>query len=593
MYVDGRPVRTITADRLRPELKRHGIADGCFGFAEALPDNCLDGGEHRVEVRHRASGIVIAPGARCFTASFAGALERLDQYGGGGWVFCREAPSRPVSLDIVVNGESIPVVADLMRSDVRTVHGAEACGFEFRIPESVSRHRELAVEIRVAGTRNAALPGPFSFTPMSRVIEALEGVATGAPEHSPLRDTIVPGLLAALRAHERRPGPLDLSLRLDFSQFHKPSAPVADTVDVVIPVYAGHDETIACLDSVIRAANKARYEIIVIDDCGPEPKLREALQAHQRAGAITLIVNPHNLGFPGAANNGMALHDDRDVILLNSDTLVPDGWIDRLRAAAYRGGSIGTVTPLSNRATICSYPEINKDNELPTDMAWEQLDAICAEVNEGRAVDIPTAVGFCAYLRRAMLRETGLLNTTRWKKGYGEENELCILAAARGWKHMLAPNLFVVHHGAVSFGASGRKELLESNLPTLDRLYPDYIPRVMDFLRDDPVAAVRRAVDWARLKQFASRFMLHVSHRNGGGTALHVEDMARRLTAQGHHALILEANADDRGVATIRNLALGTKSVYALPGEREALIADLRAAGVWHIHFHQIMGASR
>jgi glycosyltransferase involved in cell wall biosynthesis len=86
---------------------------------------------------------------------------------------------------------------------------------------------------------------------------------------------------------------------------------------------------------------------------------------------------------------------------------------------------------------------------------------------------------------------------------------------------------------------------------------------------------------------------LHVSHRNGGGTNIHVEDLARRLARQGEHALILETNADDRGLATVRNLALGTVSVYALPHERDALIEDLRAAGIWHVHFHQIMGGER
>lgn len=593
MYVDGRPVRTITADRLRPELKQQGIADGCFGFAEALPDGCLDGGEHRIEFRHRASGTVIAPGARRFIASFVGVLERLDQHGGAGWIFCREAPNRPVRLDIVVSGEPIRVVADGSRGDVRAVHGVDACGFEFQMPETVSRHREITVEVRVAGTRNAALPGPFSITPMSRVIEELEGVAAKAAEHSPLRQEIIPGLLAALRSRDRLSGRLDLSLHLDLPPFHKAAAPVSDTVDVVIPVYAGHDETIACINSALRATNRTRREIVVVDDCGPEPRLREALRAYERAGAITLLINPQNLGFPSAANNGMSVHPDRDVILLNSDTLVPHGWIDRLRDAAYRAANVGSVTPLSNRATICSYPESNKDNDLPTEIDWEQLDQICAEVNDRRLVDIPTAVGFCAYLRRAMLRETGLLHTERWKKGYGEENELCILAAARGWRHVLAPNLFVVHHGAVSFGAQGRKELLDTNLPTLHRLYPDYIPRVMEFLREDPPAEARRAVDWARLKQLDDKFMLHLSHRNGGGTNVYVEDLARRLALKGHHALILEANADDRGVATVRNLVLGTKSIYALPGERETLIADLRAAGVWHIHFHQIMGGAR
>ena len=603
MVIDGRVARSFTADRLRPELQANGIADGCFGFAEALPDSCLDGGEHLIEIRHHATGQMLAPGAQRFRATFLGVMERLDQYGGGGWVFCREARDRAVSLEIVVNGERIEAAADRSRGDVRAVHGVEHCGFEFRVPETMSRHHEISAEVMLAGTNNRAFPGPFTFTPVSRVIEELEAIAAkvaedegpagAGPTYSAIREVIIPNILAALRSHERRAGPLDLNLRVDLSQFRTPPAAVSETVDVVIPVYAGHDETIACIEAAVRAVNKTRREIVVVDDLGPDPKLRAALRGYAEARTITLIVNPANLGFPGAANAGMALHPDRDVILLNSDTLVPSGWIDRLRGAAYRSGNTGSVTPLSNRATICSYPVINTDNDLPGEIGWEELDRICAAVNDAVAVEIPTAVGFCAYLRRAMLREVGLLNTERWKKGYGEENELCILAAARGWKHVLAPNLFVVHHGAVSFGVDGRRALIESNLGTLNRLYPDYFPRVIEFLREDPVAAVRRAIDWARLKELSPRYMLHVSHQNGGGTRVHVDDMVRRLAATGEEALILEANADNRGFATIRNLTLGTKSVYALPADFDALIADLRGCGVWHIHFHQIMGGAR
>ena len=605
MVVDGNLVRQVAADRLRDELKAHGVGDGCFGFAEALPAACLDGGEHQIEFRHRASGTVVAPGPRRFRAHYSGVLERLDQYGGVGWVSCREAPDSPIALDIVVNGERVRVMADHKRPDVRRVRGVEGYGFDFKISDTVSRHRQLTVDILVGGTANPAIPGPFSFTPMSQVIEQLEaiaaeigtdeetnGLADGGRARSPIRDAIIPAVVAALRSHDRSAGPLDIALRLDAPSFDVPAAAVADIVDVVIPVYSGYDETVACIESVIRSVNSTRREIIVVDDCGPDPKLRAALQAYERAGAVTLVVNPVNLGFPASANAGMALHPDRDVILLNADTLVPRGWIDRLRAAAYRSGNIGSVTPLSNRATICSYPEINKDNDLPADIGWEALDQICADVNGEATVELPTAVGFCAYLRREMLREVGLLNTERWSRGYGEENELCILAAARGWKHVLAPNLFVVHHGAVSFGLDGRKALLETNIGTLNRLYPDYLPRIMEFLRDDPAAVARRAVDWARLKRLSGRFILFVSHRYGGGTAVHVEDMARRLAAQDHHVLILEANADNRGTATIRNLTLGTNSVYALPRETDILVHDLRSCGIWHVHFHQIMGGA-
>ncbi|HXP04532.1 MAG TPA: glycosyltransferase, partial [Stellaceae bacterium] len=604
MSVDGKIVRAITADRLREELKAHGVGDGCFGFAEPLPASCLDGAEHEISFVHRISGTTVAPGPRRFRAAYVGALERLDQYGGGGWVHCRETPGRPIALDIVVNSERIAAVADRPRPDIRAARGFEARGFEFRIPDTVSRHREIAVEVFVAGTAIPVMPGPSRFTPMSRVIEQLEAVAAGIGQdepasrggdrtHSVICDAILPGVVAALRSYDRGAGPVEVTLRIDAPQFQAPAARVSDMVDVVIPAYTGYDETIACIQSVIRSANSTRCEIVLVDDCSPDPKLRAALRNFERAGSITLITNPTNLGFPGAANAGMALHPDRDVILLNADTLVPRGWIDRLRGAAYRSGNTGSVTPLSNRATICSYPEINKDNDLPADIGWEALDQLSAAVNNAIAVELPTAVGFCTYLKRAMLREVGLFNAERWKRGYGEENELCILAASHGWKHLLAANVFVVHHGAVSFGTNARRALLEANLDTLNRLYPDYFPRVMEFLREDPVAAARRAIDWARLRRLSTRFMLFVSHRYGGGGEVHADEMARRLAREDCHVLILEANNDNRGMVTIRNLAIGTRSVYALPREAEALLADLRAGGIWHIHFHQIMGGER
>ena len=604
MLVDGAIVRSVVADRLREELKAHGVGDGCFGFAEPLPVSCLDGAEHEISFVHRGSGATVGPGPRRFRASYVGALERLDAYGGSGWVHCREAPGRPIALDVVVNGERIAIIADRPRLDIRAAHGFEARGFEFRIPDAVSRHREIAAEIFVGGTAVPAIPSPARFTPMSLVIEQLEAFAAEVGRDKPassggdrspslIRDAIVPGIIAALRSYDGRAGSIELPLRIDPPKFQAAASEVSDVVDVVIPVYAGHDETVACIQSVIRSVNSTRREIVVVDDCSPDPKLRAALRNLERAGSITLITNLANLGFPGAANTGMALHPDRDVILLNADTLVPRGWIDRLRGAAYRASNTGSVTPLSNRATICSYPEINKDNDLPGDIGWEALDRLCAEVNPAIAVELPTAVGFCVYLKRAMLREVGLFNAERWKRGYGEENELCILAAARGWKHLLAADTFVVHHGAVSFGANDRRALLAANLDTLNRLYPDYFPRVMEFLRADPPAPARRAIDWARLRRLSARFMLFVSHQYGGGTAVHVDEMARRLAREDCHVLILEANNDSAGTATIRNLAIGTRSVYSLPGEADQLIADLRACGIWHIHFHQVMGGER
>ena len=160
------------------------------------------------------------------------------------------------------------------------------------------------------------------------------------------------------------------------------------SVDVIIPIYRGLEETRRCLDSVLAFPQQTLHEIIVINDCSPEPELTAYLRHLAGTGVITLLENPVNLGFVNTVNHGMIRHSDRDVALLNSDAEVHGDWLDRLRRHAESSPLIGTVTPFSNNATICSYPRFVQDNPLPEGWPLAALDALFAQVNAGQAVDI-------------------------------------------------------------------------------------------------------------------------------------------------------------------------------------------------------------
>ena len=122
---------------------------------------------------------------------------------------------------------------------------------------------------------------------------------------------------------------------------------------------------------------------------------------------FTLIENKKNLGFVATVNIGLGLHKDRDVVLLNSDTEVYDHWLDRMQDAAQKDNNIATVTPFSNNATICSFPEFNQDNPLTQAISPEQLNQWFAELNHQKSVDLPTAVGFCMLIKREVLESIG------------------------------------------------------------------------------------------------------------------------------------------------------------------------------------------
>ena len=216
------------------------------------------------------------------------------------------------------------------------------------------------------------------------------------------------------------------------------SAGGAPVVDLIVPVYRGLAETRRCLDSVLAFPQQTSHEIVVIDDCSPEPELTAWLRELAETGTITLLENPVNTGFVNAVNRGMVLHPDRDVVLLNSDTEVHGDWLDRLRRSCHSDPMIGTVTPFSNNATICSYPRFMQDNPLPEGWPLAKLDALFADVNAGQTVDIPTAVGFCMYITRRCLEQVGYFDATLFKRGYGEENDFSMRALEVGFRHLLA-----------------------------------------------------------------------------------------------------------------------------------------------------------
>ncbi len=285
-------------------------------------------------------------------------------------------------------------------------------------------------------------------------------------------------------------------------------------IDIVIPVYRGLAETRRCVESVLAARLATPVEVLVIDDASPEPAISEWLREVARGGRITLVVHLANRGFVASANEGMAAHPDRDVVLLNSDTEVAGGWLDRIAAHARRDPTVGTVTPFSNNATICSYPKTLEPNELPAGETTASLDAAFAAANRGISADIPTAVGFCMFIPRRSIAAVGTFDEARYGTGYGEEVDFCMRVARAGLRNVIAADTFVRHVGEVSFGAA-RGERVARAQAVVDALYPEFQQRLGQFIPADPLRELRQRVDRERqrpLRRFG-RWLVSFAHR--------------------------------------------------------------------------------
>lgn len=272
-------------------------------------------------------------------------------------------------------------------------------------------------------------------------------------------------------------------------------------VDVLIPVYEGLEETLACVNSVLRyhKANHTPHQIIVLNDASPNAELTEALQTLAHQGTISHVLRSVNLGFIRNINRGMALHPDRDVVWLNSDTRVHGNWLDRLRAAAYADQATASATPFSNNGELVSFPHMREAAPMPSSTELAQLDNLAAGLGNS-PVEIETGCGFCFYIKRVALDNVGLLDEAILKRGYGEETDWCLRARDLGWKHVAATNVWVGHQGGVSF-KDEKRPLVKHNNDILRQRYPTASCRFEQFLRVDPLAPARDALQRARLKQ--------------------------------------------------------------------------------------------
>jgi GT2 family glycosyltransferase/glycosyltransferase involved in cell wall biosynthesis len=364
-----------------------------------------------------------------------------------------------------------------------------------------------------------------------------------------------------------------------------PPVPARIVVDVVIPVYRGLAETQRCIASVLADPGKPLGRVIIVEDCSPEPDLVAWLLDMAAGRRIVLVRNPRNVGFVVSVNRGIEAAGTRDVVLLNSDTEVPAGWLGRLTAQACADPRVATVSPFSNNATICSYPH-DAGGPIVFGHTLAEIDTLCRRVNLGRWVDVPTTVGFCMYIKRKALREVGTFDAERFAVGYGEENDFCLRASALGWRHRIACDTFVYHQGSVSFG--DRVAMLSARaMKLILERYPDYQRDIARHVGLGEIVPFRFALTAALLRQSKLPVILMIVHELGGGVRRNIDMLVERFGASARF-LLLEATG--RG-ATLSVPSLANHPSLALrAGHADELLAMLRSMAVSRIHIHHVLG---
>ena len=257
------------------------------------------------------------------------------------------------------------------------------------------------------------------------------------------------------------------------------------TIDVVVPIYNAYEEFERCLYRLFQ--HQDIYRIILIDDCSTDKRIKELLDSlhEHQCERFEIVENERNLGYLKTANKGIRMVRD-DVILLNSDTEVTDGWARKMMACAYSRDRIATVTPFTNNGTECSIPEFGQNNEIPEGFTIDSFAELVENTSVSRYPELVTAIGFCMYIRRAIVDEIGYFDEQNFGRGYGEENDFSLRAIRKGYKNVLCDNTFVFHKGAASF-LHTRDDAIEKSSVILERIHPEFWPSLHMFHQLNPL----------------------------------------------------------------------------------------------------------
>lgn len=249
-------------------------------------------------------------------------------------------------------------------------------------------------------------------------------------------------------------------------------------VTIVVPIYDDLDGLLACLRSLIQHVDFDVDRVMLANDAGPNADVIEKAVLRQIQGhtGFEYHRNDRNLGFLGNCNNAVLNldHSGNNVLLLNSDTVVTQGFIDEMSAVLDLSESHGVVAPRSNNATIATIPHLRRNIHAPMTLA--RTSAVHAAVADllPRFTIAPVAMGFCFLIRRELIDRFGLFDE-RFSPGYGEENDFCLRINEHGFASVLANRALVFHTGSTSFSGDRGPSLRFAHEKVLIERYPHYV----------------------------------------------------------------------------------------------------------------------
>ena len=246
------------------------------------------------------------------------------------------------------------------------------------------------------------------------------------------------------------------------------------------------------IDVVLRSLTQpppvTAHDIVVIDNASSDgtPALMR-----DRWAAVRLIESGANLGFAAANNRAIRTSSSELVLLLNPDTRVPAGAVDRLVAQLDARADVAIVGPrivdghgraeLSFGAMISPLAELRQKvlvwgNDRAVAPIVSTVDRMTRHTHE-----VDWVSGACLLIRRTDLEAVGLLDERFFL--YTEDVDLCASVRARGRGVLFAAEIEIEHLRGRSAGTTTAVAYRRSQLAFYEKHHPAWVPWLRAYLK--------------------------------------------------------------------------------------------------------------
>src|SRR6185369_6768042 len=200
-------------------------------------------------------------------------------------------------------------------------------------------------------------------------------------------------------------------------------------------------------DSVRRNTSYPNYEVVVVDNHSKDGSAEELKSWAETDPRIRVHCLKENLGFAGGNNFAARMSKGEYLVLLNPDTILTDGWLERLIRLLEKDPATGMVAPVTNFSG--NETKINTDYRSLAEM--EEFAAQWAQVRRGESFAIDVVPLFCGLVRRNLWDEIGGLDVN-FKVGMFEDDDFSLRVRKAGYRIVTAEDCFIHHFGNGSFG---------------------------------------------------------------------------------------------------------------------------------------------